>query len=733
MSKKVIIVSNRLPVTIQQQESGLAFKPSAGGLATGLSSVYQKDHNLWIGWPGLADVGTEERGKITSALNNDHMAPVFLSKEDIRDFYEGFSNKTLWPLFHYFTEFAHYNQSLWDAYTKVNEKFCEAVLAHAQEDDVIWVHDYQLMLLPQMIREKLPNATIGFFQHIPFPSYEIFRLLPWRDEILKGVLGADLIGFHTYDDMRHFLSSVSRLLGFGNTMGVVKMQNRLIAVDAFPMGIDFDKFAKATHAPETLEKLKNYFQIFNQQKAMLSIDRLDYSKGIKKRLLAFESFLEEHQEYTGKVTLILIVVPSRVKVEQYATLKAEIDTLVGRINGRFSQMNWIPVHYFYRSFSFHSLTALYSSADVALVTPLRDGMNLVCKEFIASKSDQKGVLILSEMAGAAKELSEAILINPNDQQQFVAAIKQALEMPVEEQKQRNTEMQEKLKRYNVFRWVEMFLEQLGQIKEKQEALGMKLVVGQVAEKVGKAYAGAQKRILLLDYDGTLQPFVANPEKAKPDTELLHILEALTGDPANELVVISGRDRYTLDRWLGHLPIGFIAEHGIWSRRHDTDWEMIEDLEYSWKEKIMQILELYVDRTPGSFIERKDYSLVWHYRKADTDFGELRARELVSNLNYLIANMDLQVLEGHKVIEIKNRGVNKGRAAKKWIYQHDYGFMMAIGDDATDEDTFIALPDHAVTIKVGLNASAAQYNIKSPMEVRALLKSLAAVHAEAKTT
>ena len=721
MSQKIIIVSNRLPVTIKQNEDKFSFMPSAGGLATGLGSIYKRGDNIWIGWPGLYDLNEEETQYINSELKKDNMAPVYLTKEDIRDYYEGFSNRTIWPLFHYFTEFTKYIPELWDAYVRVNQKFCDAILEHASDGDVLWIHDYQLLLVPSMLREKLPNATIGFFQHIPFPSFEIFRLLPWREELLEGMLGSDLIGFHTYDDMRHFLSSVSRILGYGSTMGQIRMNNRLVGVDSFPMGIDYDKFAKATHSPETIDKLKKYFQILSNQKVVLSIDRLDYTKGIKQRLEAFDMFLERYPAYMGKVSIVLIVVPSRVKVDQYNQLKNEIDTIVGRLNGKYSRMDWNPIHYFYRSFSFHALSALYSSAEVALITPLRDGMNLVCKEYIASKLDKRGVLILSEMAGAAKELSEAILINPNDKNQIVEAMYQALEMPEEEQIARNEEMQSKLKRYNIHSWVDVFMQQLDKVKDMQVGLNMKLVSGKTKDKLITHYSTAGKRLFLLDYDGTLKGFASNPKAVKPDAELLTLLEKLSGNPKNKVVIISGRDKNTLEEWVGHLNIDLIAEHGVWLKGYGDGWSTIEALDQSWKEKIRSILELYVDRTPGSFIEDKDYSLVWHYRKADTDFGDLRARELLSNINYLIANMDLQTMEGNKVIEIKSRAVNKGKAASKWMAKDKYDFIFAIGDDVTDEDTFAAMPDNAYTVKVGLTATMAKYNVKSPEEVRVVLK------------
>jgi trehalose 6-phosphate synthase/phosphatase len=331
------------------------------------------------------------------------MKPVFLSSEEIEDFYEGFSNETLWPNFHYFNQYTVYKEELWLAYQRVNKKFAEILSEELEDDDTVWIHDYQLLLLPQLIRAISPNATIGFFLHIPFPSYESFRLLPWRRELLNGLLGADFLGFHTYDDMRHFLSSVNRLAGLGNSNGTIKVKNRLIKADALPMGIDYEKYATSAQDPETLAREARYRKSIGTVKLILSIDRLDYSKGIPQRLRAFELFLSKYPDFKEKVSLFMVVVPSRDSVSKYKQLKEEIDLLVGRINGQFSKLNWTPIHYFYRSFPLPALSAFYRISDVALVSPMRDGMNLVCKEYVASRLDKKGVLILSEMAGASKD------------------------------------------------------------------------------------------------------------------------------------------------------------------------------------------------------------------------------------------------------------------------------------------------------------------------------------------
>lgn len=720
---KTIIISNRLPVKVQREEDGLYFTPSEGGLATGLSTVFKKGNNKWIGWPGMYTQDEQERRTITKKLQKENMLPLFLSEEEIHDFYEGFSNGTLWPNFHYFTEYAIYEQDLWESYVSVNQKFAREAIKLAEQGDIIWVHDYQLLLVPQMIRKKLPNISIGFFQHIPFPSFEIFRLLPWRKELATGMLGADLIGFHTYDDMRHFLSSVNRIVGVNSSHGHLEFEGRRISVDSFPMGIDYEKYANKAQSQETKDKMAVFHSSLGYQKLMLSIDRLDYSKGITQRLHAFELFLEKYKEYREKVSLLMVVVPSRDQVEKYKELKEAIDEMVGRINSSYGRINWTPIHYFYRSFSLEALSAFYCMADVALVTPMRDGMNLVCKEYIASKTDKKGVLVLSEMAGASRELSDAILINPNDVNALVEAMYQALTMPVSEQVKRNTIMQRSLKRYNVHHWVSLFMDRLEDIKKFQESMATKRVDSKMMQQIIDQYEQASSRLLFLDYDGTLAPFTTDPALAKPDIKLKRILQGFTQDEKNKLVIISGRDKNILEKWLGNYNVDIIGEHGVWLKEQDRGWYTITKLQNNWKDEMRHVMEQYVDRTPGSFIEEKDYSLVWHFRKVEAGLGELRSRELAGHLSYLATNNGLQVIEGDMNVEVKNVEVNKGRAASRWLEKYKTDFVMAIGDDWTDEDTFLAMPQDAVTIKVGLGTSAAKFSIRSHAEVLNLLQML----------
>lgn len=720
---RLVIISNRLPVTIKKTADKLIYHPSAGGLATGLNSLDESLNRIWVGWPGQDIADEWERESVRADLEKQNLVPVFLTKEDMTLYYEGFSNKTLWPHFHYFTQYTTYSDDYWESYQAVNRKFADTIIPLLEGNELVWVHDYQLMLLPAMIREAFPNISIGYFLHIPFPSYEIFRILPWREEILKGVLGADQIGFHTFNYMRHFLSAAYRITGFEHNFGKMKVNNRIVNVDVFPMGIDYDKYA----FPDTDDNQEDdvFFiqRLAQNQRLILSVDRLDYTKGIPQRVKAFARFLERHPEYHRKVSLVMIVVPSRSGVDQYQDLKHNVDVLCGEVNSQFGGFDWTPVKYLYRSVNFHELTTLYELADVAMITPIRDGMNLVAKEYVASKEQNKrGVLILSEMAGAANELLEAVTINPMDLNDMEKAIVQALEMPEEEQAHRLEEMQKKLKKYNVKHWANTFMNEQIKLMNKQNESRTNLLNEEEQEKLVQAYQTAQKRLLVLDYDGTMMNFHVDPQAVMPDEELLQIITNLHAKPQNNVVVSSGRDRATLENWLGHIGTDFSAEHGVWMK-YNEQWFQSQGLRSDWKPEIRTLLENLVERTPGSFIEEKQYSVAWHYRNIDRDLGEKRVREFRDVLRYLTANLDLQVLEGNKVVEIKNAGVNKGKAISNWIEANDYDFIFAVGDDHTDEDTFRALPDHAYTIKVGLAKTDARFNLLSVEDVRSLLKRL----------
>lgn len=723
---RIIFISNRLPVTVEKRKQQLVYKKSVGGLATGLNSIGKSLKAVWIGWCGLSSnsVDYTQRKAIENKLRDDHNChTLFLTRKSIKSFYSGFCNKTIWPLFHYFPNNTQFDNSLWESYKHVNRHFCYIVKQVAEPDDILWVHDYQLMLLPQLLREAFPQNQIGFFLHIPFPSYELFRLLPWRHEILQGMLGADLAGFHTYDYVRHFNSSVRRILGLDHHFDQIQVGHRTVKTDAFPMGIQYQEFASAESNFEYVREIQRTCNPYDECKLILSVDRLDYTKGIAQRLEAFDRFLEKYPDLHQKVTLVLVAVPSRTNVEHYSILKKRVDELIGYINGKYGTLGWMPVWYFYRFLSFNNLTSLYKLADIALVTPLRDGMNLIAKEYVAAKTEMDGVLILSEMAGAVAELSEAVVVNPNDKEAVADAIYYAIHMPHDVQKERMKIMQERIKRYNVKTWADDFLTRLSYAHSLQIQHQSKYFNEESIHALCEDYQKAKHRLIFLDYDGTLVPCYTKPSQALPDDEIQYLIRTLANKRRNEVVIISGRDRETMQSWLGRKKVGLAAEHGAWIREKNGEWHMLESIDDAWKAEIHPILEMYVNRTPGSVIEEKSFSMAWHYRKTDPELGHLRKEELKEALLGLTANLDLKVIEGNKVLEIKYNSIHKGRTANYWTSNKKLDFILAFGDDWTDEDLFEAMPRWAYSIKVGPGLSRARYYLSDYQEVRNLLKIL----------
>lgn len=451
-----------------------------GGLYSGLksymnsfsscSSLKTINDLARVGWLSTTIVEQKKESIKLKLLSQLNAYPVFISEETV-NMSLGFCDKVIWPVFLYFTGNMAFDDDYWINYKKVNVAFCDAILEIIKPDDIIWIHDYHLMLLPKLIRDKVPDASIGFFLHIPFPSFEIFRAIPsrCREEILVGLLGADLIGFHIHDYKQHFLNCVLQVLGYYHDLGMIIVNDRLIKVGTYPMGIDFEGFKDAAIWPEVQEEKYKLYRLFAGRKVVLSIDRLDYTKGIINRLQGYKIFLQNNPQWVGKIVLILIVVPSpsRTKIGRYQQLKRQIDESVGRINGEIGSISWAPIVYHYNFIPFIQLIALYNISDVALVTPLRDGMNLIAKEYIAARTDGKGVLILSEMAGASKELKDAIIINPNDVKGIAIALKDALEMPIEEIIKHNQVMQTQLKHHNIVRWGDEFIQTLLLLKKNR--------------------------------------------------------------------------------------------------------------------------------------------------------------------------------------------------------------------------------------------------------------------------
>jgi trehalose 6-phosphate synthase/phosphatase len=734
---RLIIVSNRLPFQAKVKNRKIVVKESDGGLVSALKSYFESSggkysfaSTLWI---GSADFNDKHWQKIKNKNLPDisyQVEPIFLEKKTYSKYYNGFCNATLWPLFHYFPSFVEFDVETFNQYEEVNRIFAEKIISMLEPGDTVWVHDYQLMLLPGMIREKCPDATIGFFLHIPFPSFEVFRLLhrPWKEKIINGLLGSDLIGFHTHEYVQHFLKSIQMTAGYDHQFRNIQLPTRSVRTEMFPLGIDFEKFNRAVNLPEVIRLKKLIHDNFGGKRIIFSVDRLDYTKGITHRLLGFERFLELHPEWKEKVVFVQVVVPSRQIISKYTERKKLIEEEIGRINGKYSNLQWQPIIYRYNQLSFEELTSMYNAADVGLITPLRDGMNLVAKEFIAAKSDA-GVLILSELAGAANELGEAVLVNPMDKDEVSQAIYLALNMDKELQKQKLVRLQQRLREYTVVDWMNDFLSQLRETKAFQKSQETKHLVHSTSSEFSDAYRQARKRALLLDYDGTLVPYSKHPSLAVPDSNLLRLLRALAEDERNDVTIISGRDSMSLQKWFPDLPLNLVSEHGAAMRLKDAEWKYFLKGENAWKDIIRPTLSLFTQRSPGSFVEEKSHTLVWHYRNVESELGFVRSRELLDNLHHMVRNAHLNVIDGNKVIEVRNSGVDKGTITSKLLSGGQYDFVMAIGDDKTDEDMFKVLDPSAYTIKIGQGHTLAKYYLADQKEVTKLLNDLVEISEE----
>ncbi len=721
---RVLVVSNRLPVTVAVDHRAVHVVPSSGGLVTAMQGPHGKSDSLWIGWPGdVSRLTDEQKAELGQQLHVARMVPVYLTAGDITKYYDGFSNGVLWPLYHYLIDkidrdaWAH-----WRTYAEVNRKFCDAVVEQYRDGDIIWVQDYQLSLLPLLLRQRLPAARIGFFLHIPFPSSEVFRILPWRAEVLEGMLGADVIGFHTYAYLRHFGKSLLHTIDLEAGKEQVVFAGRTVALRVFPIGIDCESFDTLARSPAVLAEAEALVARSDERRLLLGVDRLDYTKGLPRRMMAFERFLEREPHMRDKVRFVQVVVPSRDKVESYAHLRRELDEMAGRINGRFGSATSVPMHYLYKAVTPAQLVALYRAASVMLVTPLRDGMNLVAKEFIASRPDERGVLLLSEFAGAASELAEALIINPYDVDLFAASIKRALIMPEEEQQTRMRSLRQRVAAFDAFHWHAANLAALHNVPERQGLPQVAVSGESELSRLIERFNARPSRVLILDYDGTLVPFARTPNLAAPDPELRWLLRRLAEQRDLAVHIVSGRNRETLQRWLGDLPLGLHAEHGFWSRFGAKEpWQSRSDELPVWKEQVRAIMEQFTGDTPGSMIEEKSAGLAWHYRMAEPELGTIRAGDLVEFLGNM-PGLPINILQGHKVIEVRQQGIHKGLVVRSLLERADeVPAIIAFGDDRTDEDLFAHLPPEGFAVHVGSGTTGAFFRVPDVAATRKFLR------------
>jgi trehalose 6-phosphate synthase/phosphatase len=695
-----------------------------------MNPILKNSEGLWIGWPGTsAGMDDPKRRQIVERwAAEDRLITVDLPPDVAHHFYEGYANQTLWPLFHHFPSRVMFDAKGWAAYESANKRFCEVVVRHYRPGDLVWVHDYQLMLLPNLLRRALPDAALGFFLHIPFPSSEVFRVLPEREKLLEGLLGADLLAFHTHSHLRHFRSSLLRILGRESRINEVDVGERIVRLEAIPIGIAPEEFTNLLRTREVADNMAELRQRYAGQQILLGVDRLDYTKGIPERLRTYRRLLERAPKLRGNVVLLQVAVPSRERIFSYEALQRQVNELVGEINGHFGTADWTPVVYIRRGISQALLAALYAVSDLGWVTPLRDGMNLVSKEYVACKLDNRGVLVLSEFAGAAEEMGEAFLVNPYDEDGTAARLESALAMDGQERERRIEALRRRVERNDVFAWAERFLSILQEANAARTTGSSDRPRPLDTASVLDAYRKARRRMLFLDYDGTLVGYSNQPERATPPPELGHLLSRLAENGDTCVMLISGRKRSDLERWFGGVSgLWLAAEHGALLRpAGSADWQPLRpQFTREALEQVLPVLEHFVDRTPGSLIEQKEYSIVWHYRMSEPQFAEWLANELVALLEEMLAETELRAFRGQKIIEVKPLWIHKGAVVER-LTEHcgPADFQFGIGDDRTDEDLFRVLDASAWTVHVGEGRSRARFRLPGPAHVLALLERMA---------
>lgn len=722
----LVIVSNRLPVSVKKTDGKLEFYPSDGGLARGLIGYTKKRGTKWIGWPGIPsdNLSESERREITKELKKQRCYPIFLTKKQIDGYYNGYSNSVLWPLFHDLPIRTGDNTKTWEAYRSINAIFAAEVERLSEPGVNIWVHDYQLMLVPQMLRAARPNDHIGFFLHTPFPPAKLFGTCKHATTLAEGLLGADLVGFHTSGYAQNFSDSC-KLLNIGTvTEGQVVLPNRSVQISVFPIGIDYAKFSTAAKQRTVQTHYRRLERKYAGKKVIVTVDRLDPTKGFVERLEAYQTLLSDQPKLHGKIVMVMLAIPSRGEIAEYQRLRLRVEKLVSDINDTFGTRRWHPVEYMHQTMPFDELAALYQRADIAFVAPLRDGMNLVAKEYVASRSKRHGMLVLSQTAGAAEELKDAVQVDPARPKTLVRGLHKALTMPKTELRKRTGKMQRHLQEFTIHNWADNFMDSL----QRPRAVALvppraKTLSALERQALAGAYHKAKKRLLLFDYDGVLAPLVDEPEAAVPSKEVLALLKRLSRNKANELVIISGRSKDDLGKWFGELPIALAAEHGaLFRRRGGKNWHKTSDSGLVWKRQVRDLFEYYTSLTPGSFVEHKEWSVVWHYRTASTFFANKHLVAIRRLLKPLLRQYNLTLKEGHKVAEVHPADINKGRIAQEWLI-HDHDFVLAIGDDTTDEDMFAVLPPSAYSIKVGRGQTAARFRTTSVANVLGLLRRL----------
>ncbi|KAI9308246.1 glycosyltransferase family 20-domain-containing protein [Cunninghamella echinulata] len=662
--------------------------PRAGHSAmySGIDSLKSQYKTLFVGGTGsiraensdqcvdVDDLTSLQRQNLSNLLLSKHnMVPIFMKNDVATGHYEGYCKKVLWPLFHYVMWDSSVDESEhWDNYVKVNQFFANTIAENYEDGDLVWIHDYHLLLVPEMLRALKPEALIGLFLHLPFPSSEIFRCLPHRREILNGMLGSNLVGFQTYNYARHFESNCTRILGYEHTPMGVQTSTCIVDVGIFPIGIDVEKTRSNCNQPGVDIKVKAIRERYSGKYIIVGRDKLDPMKGVLQKLEAFEKFLTDYPEWQDKVVLIQVTSPG---VIQSPRLEAKVAEVANRINTNFGSIAFTPVNHYHQHIDRDEYYALLKAADIGLLTPICDGMNTTSFEFAIAQEKKHSPLILSEFAGTAHSMSAASIVNPWDYSWVSSAINECLTMSDEEKYEKSMLLGNFVNLHTASYWATSFINKLTN-SEKSSAIKKTTKIDPNRLKI--EYKATSKRLFFFDYDGTLTPICETPEEAKPSEKTLKALNQLCKNPLNIVWVVSGRDQKTLEEWLGHIPnLGLSAEHGCFSRFPNADtWINNSDrIDMSWKDDVREIFKYYTERTPGSFYEEKRSSLTWHYRKAEPKYG-------------MVGKLPVETICGKKNLEVRPTLINKGGTVKQALNQYsNVDFILCAGDDRTDEDMF----------------------------------------------
>ncbi|KAH3659986.1 hypothetical protein OGAPHI_007191 [Ogataea philodendri] len=734
VSGRILNCMTQLPNQIYKTKNDeWDLKPLRGSSALHASNSFLSEHTKWephlIAWTGelfsyneniphsiptnqsiendplylSEEDKTRVTEKIHEANNDKNIHPVWLLRKD-QERWRKYAENVIWPIFHYMQPApsdGREEEQWWHDYVKFNEAYAAKIKSIYQPGDIIWIHDYYLLLLPQILRMELPQAYIGHFLHLPFPSSEYFRCLSKRKLLLDGILGANQIGFQNHSFARHFISCCARLLGYEVTPDSVHIHSSMVKIVTLPLGIDVAKFEHDAFTEHVESKVQTLKQLNGNRKIIIGRDRLDYVRGVVQKLQAFEMFLEIHPEWVGKVVLIQV---SFKPFYHSSKLDKQVNELVANINAKYGSLDYTPVQNYNMRVNRDEYLALLRVADLCLITSVRDGMNTTALEYIVCQKETKSPLILSEFSGGASILQDCVQVNPWDSVGVANSINECLLMPEDVKTEIETKLYQSVSQNTNQDWTCHFLQNLMEIVVKLNSKHGTPYLNK--PKLLKRYNQAKHRLFLFDYDGTLTPIVRDPNAAIPSAKLTGILQELVADPKNEIWIISGRDQEFLEKWIGsQFPqIGLSAEHGCFMKKAgEKEWiNLTERYEMSWQDDAVELMKHYTERTPGSFVEKKKAAVVWHYRKADPELGMYQAAKCKAELLSRMASLDVEVMSGKANVEVRPSFVNKGEIVRRLVLNSDPfdgkkrdfndipDFIMCLGDDTTDEDMFKVL-------------------------------------------